>query len=236
MDCLEFEAQLDAVLDQRLDPRIPALQEHAETCLACRESLNGAIRVLRGVKAWRKTVPAVNLVDQVELSNRASVTQQSRDVTVRKREERPLGGVFSWSLAAVTAAAICLMFWAAPFPNGSRSSQRGVAKSGPVKPQAETLTPAPKHLEPANFEIVLASAEGAYSHLAEESVAVAQDFALLMPSSGLFRATDSPSKATQSSPSSMNGLLPTNVYPVGDSVENALQFLWQAVPSSEKSS
>ncbi|MDB5385103.1 MAG: hypothetical protein JWM11_749 [Planctomycetaceae bacterium] len=246
MDCLEFENQLQDLLDRREDPRASALQLHASECVACGELLTGAATLLHGVHVWRKSLPAVQLVDRIlsacdlinlgQIDVGSVVVEHARpidggDVRVnRSVPEKVQPGIRAWGLVAASAAALCFMFWSASAQKISQTGPRGYASSRGLKSKLDPIASAKPDLG-----TVLASAGKAYSHLAQETAVAAQDFALLMPSSGFFRSAELPRAGVKAPASDSRGLLPENIYPVGDSVENALQFLWQAVPGVEKS-
>jgi hypothetical protein len=253
MECREFEIELQDRLDLRQDPRSPALQAHAAGCEACATSLASAKLLLRGVAAWKMTLPTVELAariaSQLVTVESAAHIASPRDVASHVVSDRRSGpvysGPFAWGLVTTSAAALCFMFCSTAFQPNSQSPLRNLAnrQSSKSKVSATAMaTPNVMRNEPAanqkdvnpNLNTVLASAGQAYSHLALETAAVAEDFALLMPAQGFFRDSD-PSRIDKAAvPSNSNGLLPETVYPVGDSVENALQYLWQAVPGTQK--
>jgi hypothetical protein len=249
MECREFEIELQDRLDLRQDPRSPALQGHADSCEPCRTSLASAKLLLRGVTAWKKSLPTVELAARIA-SQLGSVESpihiaSPREVVSHAVSDRRSGpvysGPFAWGLVTTSAAALCFMFCSAAFQQNSQSPSRNLANRQGSKSKAlATVMVAPNGSSAKqtganpNLDTVLASAGQAYSHLAQETAAVAEDFALLMPTQGFFRASDPSRIDMDAVPSNSNGLLPETVYPVGDSVENALQYLWQAVPGTQK--
>jgi len=245
MDCLEFENELQTELDERRDPNTPRLRAHAAECAPCRRSLTDAMLVLSGVFAWRKTLPSINLVDQIDYAQHPLIQRlQANDSPGSNLIRRAPGSwseaTFARALIAVSAAALCFMFWSANSPSESTQiANRALVRARQLNSNQLSHSnsfQAEPNLVTTDLKMVLASAEGAYSHLAQESVAVAHDFALLVPPGGLFRSMNTSDSGVPPSSEKVQGLLPANVYPVGDSVESALQLLLQAVPGVEKSS
>lgn len=240
MDCHEFESQVQDRMDQRQDPRSPALEAHAATCESCHDSLANALILLRGVAAWHGSMPSVDFVDRLALAglvvNDPKTGPDRPDVVEVQKGTNPvtagkLSGALSWGMVATSAAALCFMFWPASNPQDPRAIQRSIASQRSSNEMRARPTPT----EP-DLETVLASAGQAYSHLARQTAtAAAQDFALLMPSQGFFRSTKSSQTDVDPVPAKPSGLIPENVYPVGDSVENALHYLWRVMPGVEKS-
>lgn len=258
MDCVEFETRLRDRLDQRLQPDTPELQVHVHDCHACRQVMSDAKLLLKGISAWKQAIPKIDLTDRLTFGGRLTFASQAssdataashtgpsiRSALIRTQVQPASSGYLARGLIALTATALCYMFIAGPIrftPQELRrelaQQQRNKPKSGVDQEIHHVPTVQAPSIRPDDLKIVLASAEGAYSHLANETVAVAQDFALLMPSGKLFGT--SANTGVQDSDSPMlpaSGILPTNVYPVGDSVESALQLLWQAVPGDNQSS
>lgn len=64
MTCIEFEALLQAFLDEgAFDDEVDGLRAHRETCAACRESWDRARLLADAIVAWREDLPDVDLVD-----------------------------------------------------------------------------------------------------------------------------------------------------------------------------
>jgi hypothetical protein len=94
----------------------------------------------------------------------------------------------------------------------------------------------PEKAVDADLELVLVSAGEAYSRLAEQTATAANDFSLLIPPKGLFTLSGMSEERSEAVPMRTDSMLPANVYPLGDSVQDALHLLLQAVPGVEKSS
>ena len=231
MDCQEFEAQLEWRLDERLDPVSPELQAHTDECAPCLERLQGATALLHGVAAWRQTIPAPS----VDLA--ARIAGQLHTASEQKPEIRVANIAASgsrwqaWIVAAGAIVAMWLVFLRPASDSGQPGSQ--IAKVIPAVPVAPP-SPVPQKLPAADLETVLVSAEGAYSQLATETLEAAHDFALLWPTTQAVSTSPVPS-APQQQDSNWNQQWSRELAPIGDSVGDALDFLWRAAPRVEKS-
>lgn len=234
MECVEFEKLLQQRLDERLAPRCAELECHAVACSGCALLLEDACLLSRGVSAWR----AQTAVASPELTTR--VTEQ---VLAIIRSERPVretsGGTIgrrvvqaeapqtwqAWAVLAGTVAAVWCVFLGSTAQQQTNSHSRDVVRFAPPAKQ----TP-PK----ADLGVVLVSAGGAYSHLATESLAAAQDFALLWPASSASTAGELRTPKTEAEESDWSPDLSDELSPISDSVEDAWKFLRRTVPQVEK--
>ena len=234
MECFEFETVLHQRLDERLVPCCPELDRHAETCPACRLLMADAELLSLGVATWRANAPAVSadLTSRVtehllSLSAVRSVEPVTLIVTRTRRVTDSVGPSRtwqSWAVLAASAAAIWLVFFGSVnHQPGNRTDPR-VAVKAPLQPQQSR----------ADLGAVLVSAEGAYSHLANESLAVAQDFALLWPASRSATTTQPPAPGPAGSESPWNPAWPSELAPISDSVEDAWNFLRRTMPDVSK--
>lgn len=228
MECFEFETQLQQRLDERLAPRCAELDAHAATCPACDLLFEEVAMLSRGVAAWRTGQPAVSS----ELS--AKITQHVLKIIcdeqpVRQTTVRPLRQAAQtqspqvWQTWAVFAGAIAAVWFVFVGSTVQRPDQRVAAVSvhtEPSKPKADLGT-------------VLVSAEGAYSQLANESFAAAQDFALLWPASSA--SSERPSPAPMGTGSELSPAWSPELAPISNSVEDAWNFLRRTVPQVQKS-
>lgn len=239
-ECQEFEALLEQRLDERLDPRTVELQAHAEQCVVCRERLRQATLVLHAVSAWRKTLPgpSESLIPRVLASLPRSSDRTTTLPQVKVRALPPDQAPGKWQMVAVAAASIAamwLIFLGTAFQD-NRHPGRNLASVGPWTPPTVTPVPVPASIAPQpDFETVLVSAEGAYSQLATETLEVAQDFALLWPSSqAVSDNSTSPQPTPQIPATDSTSDWADDLAPISDSVGDALNFLWRAAPSVEK--
>lgn len=240
MDCREFEAELDRRLDERLDPRTPELTAHAERCVGCGELLRDAVLLLRGVTAWKQSLPAHagDLAARItrDVSGAPGVRPQ-----VRSSAEAGSGKWQAWIVVAGSIAAMWLMFVGSPFHH-SRGTDHRVAAIGHLNSDASappTIDRVPatgRRAElDADLDTVLVSAEGAYSQLADKTLEAAQDFALLWPTSQAVSDSTSPSIKPQNPDTNWHQSWPRELTPIGNSIGDALDFLRRAAPQIEKS-
>jgi hypothetical protein len=263
MDCSEFEIRLAERLDLRQDLQSAGLHVHAESCESCRQSLLDAKILLQGVAAWRQSLQHFHVLERISITELTRSIEQSptaekvtaEKVVVRKADDRVRSGFLAWGLVGTSAAALCFMFGSAAFQQNSPLGQHRLV-SRHTDNSAERIAHEITHKNHENnvqtdasvpttakpdLETVIASAGHAYSQLAQESAAAAKDFALLMPSRSLFTVSElpnsedtAPNPGNSPAPAKSNPMFPGTVYPVGDSVENALQFLWKSVPGMDR--
>lgn len=232
MECLEFETLLQQRLDERLVPDCPELHSHAAACPACALLLSDAILLEMGVAAWRMQLPVAphdltsRITDQVLNIIRTEQPRLQSEVQVRRAPAQSTAPSTwqTWAVLAATVAAVWLVFAGSIThpPAGRRV--------------AATLTPAPRSQPRADLGSVLISAEGAYSQLANESLAAAQDFALLWPASSASATAQPPSAGSPGPGAEWSPTLSNELAPIGHSVEDAWNFLRRAVPQVQKSS
>ncbi len=232
MECVEFEQLLQQRLDERLAPVCPELDSHAATCPACHLLLEDARLLSRGVAAWRMSAP----VAPSDLASR--ITEQTLAIirdhhtaapTTIKRQQQvvpsdALQSWQSWAVLAGTVAAVWFVFLGSTVPHSTNSS-RAVVRNGALTQQAR-----PK----ADLGVVLVSAGGAYSHLANESLAAARDFALLWPAGSGSATVDTSDPQSDEADTGWSPDLSEELAPIGDSVEDAWNFLRRTVPQVEK--
>lgn len=233
MECVEFEEMLQRRLDERLVPGCPELLAHAVTCPACQLLLEDAGLLSRGVAAWRMSLPVADsdltsrITEDVLAVIRAE--QTASPATIKLRREVGPGDApqswQSWAVVAGTVAAICLVFLGSPArdPVVIRSVTLG-------RYELPVAAPKPK----ADLGRVLVSAEGAYSHLANESLAAARDFALLWPAGNVTSTDASKDPPAEDDAAGWSPDLSEELAPIGDSVEDAWNFLRRTVPQVEK--
>ncbi len=228
MECFEFGALLQQRLDERLAPRCAELDAHAATCPACDHLFEDVAILSRGVAAWRTGQPTVSS----ELSSK--LTQDVLEIIraeqpVRQTAVRPLRQSAQtqapqiWQTWAVFAGAVAAVWFVFVGSTVQRPDQRVAAVrvfTEPSKPKAD-------------LGAVLVSAEGAYSQLANESFAAAQDFALLWPAGSMSSA--SPSPAPMGTGSDWSPAWSPELAPISNSVEDAWNFLRRTVPHVQKS-
>ncbi len=260
MECPEFEILLNQRLDERSDPRCADLQAHAADCPACQLQLEDAGLVLRGVAAWRagSLVATTDLAGRIfeharrelvssgplnthvyqsavqSTVNQSAVNQSTVNQSATHSEVRPnrlpnrgetRHSWHSWAVLAGTVAAVWFVLAGSLLETPKRSQNDSTAIAT-IKPQPLTKTK-------VDLGTVLVSAEGAYSQVANDSFNAAQDFALLWPTTSSNADGALPGPTT--SDSEWNPGWTRELTPLGNSVEDAWEFLRRTVPRVDKS-
>lgn len=239
MECVEFEKLLQQRLDERLAPRCPELDGHAAACSNCELLLDDTLLLSRGITAWRASRPisspelTIRITEQVlavihdEQPVRTTAIRSHRDAS---QSTAPRTWQ-TWAALAGTVAAVWFVFLSSPVRDQTDRQTPAVVRVGSPGLQSQ-----PK----ADLGAMLVSAEGAYSHLANESLAAAQDFALLWPvrspsSTADERRTSQAEKPkAEEEESHWSPDLSDELSPISDSVEDAWNFLRRTVPQVEK--
>lgn len=242
MECDQFESELQRRQDARMVLAAPELEAHAANCSACQSRLTDALLLESGIAAWLLKPVSVSaefadrLTAQLQQLQRQSATSRPADVVadssaviaIRRppdSEDRPR----VWQGAAVcaaTVAAVWLVF-AGSLGNGPQS-----IAVRPSRPAFQPALPAPA----ADLGTVLASAQGAYSHMANDSLAAARDLALLWPTTTESNPTPASSNTPNSGNDAWDADLSKDLAPISSSFGDALEFLKRTVPQSAKSS
>ncbi|MDB5339457.1 MAG: hypothetical protein JWN70_5076 [Planctomycetaceae bacterium] len=231
MECFEFEARLHQRLDERLAPQCPDLQAHAATCPACDLQLHDATLLSRGIASWRTTLPVASsgltskITEQILAIIRAEQPARPSEVRPYRQSAQTQAPQpwQTWAVLAGTVAALWLVFV------GSTVQQRLDRADHRVADVSEHAESKPK----ADLGAVLVSAEGAYSQLANESLAAAQDFALLWPASSA--SSTAPVPGPTGAGSEWSPAWSRELAPISNSVEDAWNFLRRTVPQVQKS-
>lgn len=233
MECFEFEALLQQRLDERLAPRCAELDAHAATCPECNRLAEDAALLSRGVAAWRTSLPVASSGLTSQMTEQVLATLRAEPPAPRSIDLRPQRQLAhtetpqrwqTWIVLAGTVAAVwCVFLGSSAEHHAARVAHRMTA----VSPGAEQLKPK------ADLVAVLVSAEGAYSQLANESLAAAQDFALLWPARSVPSTT--PAAVPSGTGSEWSPVWSPELAPLSNSVEDAWNFLRRTVPQVPKS-
>ena len=255
MECVQFESELQQRQDTRQALASPELEAHATNCIACRNQLMEALLLQFGVAAWlrKPPSPAADFADRLTAKVLAvsaqpvasemsyAATHASETVSLCRpgvADETPRTWQ-GWAVLAASVAALWLVF------AGSIDDRQQITAT---RPHRQATRPVPRPPD-ADFGTVLASAQGAYSHMANDSLAAAQDLALLWPVTAAsadqnpVKSTNAKSTTAPSSSDDSNGAggtwdagLSDDLAPISNSVEDALNFLRRTMPQSQKSS
>lgn len=201
MQCHEFEARLQELLDERLSPAAdPALSAHAAQCSACRGSQAVWSAMLTGISAHPRPAGRADLAQRVLAELRM---RPADDKSILKPALR-------WAAAALLIATT-LALWNAP-------DDRPVAEDAP--PPAPQWTDAPPEPRPVDEPAAPASDLG--SALADAWL-LAPGFET--PESTREETQESPE------PSLWGAELSAGLRPLADSTSDAWDFLMTALPA-----
>ena len=161
--------------------------------------------------------------------NQSAVNQSATHSEVRPNRLSNRGETrhswHSWAVLAGTVAAVWFVLAGSLLETPKRSQSDSTAIA--------TITPQPVTNPKVDLGTVLITAEGAYSQVANDSFNAAQDFALLWPTTS--SNADAASPGTTTSGSEWNPGWTRELTPLGNSVEDAWEFLRSTVPHVEKS-
>ena len=111
MTCIDFQNQLQAMIESRVMDDREALASHAESCKSCRETWEQHAILEAVIPAWKAQVPQVDLADKVMLSllSRTGTVQQhaatSSNNTARPTQRRGSFGIVMTAAACLFLAA-----------------------------------------------------------------------------------------------------------------------------------
>jgi hypothetical protein len=230
MNCAEFDVELNRVLDRRTGEELAVLQPHAEQCADCRQALDRARGLLEAITAWRGAVPEVDLANAVVLAcaevspSPAAIENQSS-----KRSVQTAGSVVVTASSSrhqrraiyATLVALSSMLLLAVYLLSSNPESPTIVEKTPGLPRE-----APANKPPVDPELALLDQAGdAYGRLAKSAAGALEEFAVIViPGAGgavpTVRTSDSADEPL------LEGLQ-QQLQPVGRSLGNALDFLWE---------
>lgn len=235
-DCAAWDELLQQALDERGDLRTAALAAHPQQCAECAMLWNiqqqlASETQLTAISA-KQVSPVLTGKILAQLAELARVPETTSTVTPQT-EVAPVTGARSpaqprtlWWLAACCAAVLWGVFW----------SPRAIAPVSHTQ-QATVVTEVTEPASPTDLQAIVSTAGSAYQTLQHETVAAAQEFALLLPpqaTAALSSANAVPQNAASSSYLPVPAL-PSGLQPIQQSVREGLDFLWLTVPQDLKS-
>ena len=254
MNCIEFEAAIEHAVEVR--QRLPSVSlEHTASCADCQALLERHRQLDTAIVAWRASKPRPGLADAVlaelalpvRLGDRDAMEDlknyndfssveavfEPRSVSVQidsraKRKARPA------QLAMVSVAA-CL-FAAVVFVTryAGRNHQNGheMTRISPVQVREFAVVDQPPDVS-GTLTAVFSDLRSEYREMASETSAVAREMVNAIPHRVSVSALPDPDEIRLHSSSNEMGSI---WKPIGNRVESALGFLWQAIPSEVPSS
>ena len=230
MNCAEFELELNRVLDRRALDDLGALQLHTATCAGCRQSLEQSRWLMEAITVWRAAVPEVDLADAVALAcseevdvRTESVVRPASVVTARLTES-PFGTAVStrrpWAvystLAALAASLLVAILLISDRPGAPTEPGNGaVVQEG---------SPSGGRTDEAELAL-LGQAGDAYGRIARSAAGALEEFAVIViPGAGTTASRRQPVDSTEGR---LSDGLPHQLQPIGRSLGDALDFLWE---------
>lgn len=244
MNCVEFESELQRGLDRGSLGDEGALQGHLRTCEACRESWDRTRLLIEAISAWRLELPDVTLIEAVvaaresgrlpevadpsdeELLRPVALTDSlmgrpAKSGLVASLRSRRAWFALATGVAAVVAAAVFLPPGAPQQPLDPDLVQRESKSEPPGIPQFDPQ-PSINPRGPVDPE---------FSPLARSAVGVLEDFAWVV--------TPAPVAADDQRNAGEGELwidsLQHQLRPIGKSLGDALDFLWEVGERADNS-
>lgn len=231
ISCTEFQRLLDEAVESDGDVTASSLSEHAAACTECRAHWQRHCVLERAVTMWRAEVPVVDLVDTI-------VARNAFDQPTRAKETQPVASRTdkfertpqrqAWGSVAVAAATLLLgslTLFNASFTH--RDRQVASSTLAGKEPNAVAVTDS----NDAELETLVEDAGTAYWTLASQAAeAVAEVSRAVTPTRlALLPIEESESETTQ--PAGWGN----DLKPIGRDFGQALDFLFDAIPSENSS-
>lgn len=215
MNCTDFEDAVQNLLDERQGELSPALKEHLADCERCRIFWQSQQTLLSATRHWAAaTAPlAASSLDAV-----------LRELTLPPVAARPSVRIKTWSLASAAAslaAIVLLTVTMTPTEQAIDANRLTTARSSPL--EAEPPEPA---LLAETWTQVWSGVSAEYQQMSQATSRVLDDFAVLPEPAGLLLLAP-PGEPAATEPSA-NWLRIDR--PVSERVEQAFDFLWDALP------
>jgi len=245
LPCTEFERRLEAAIEERRLPEA-ALREHAAGCERCRAAWEQYALLDDAIAAWRAGVPDVDLADAI-LSRLAfdSQTTAPAPLAAQNLPAAPSRRRARWvAVASASAAALFAALLLSPLARVNDAPE--VARDQPVLPSAAPVIPStPDPAEPsapvvavrpavdendddAELTLLVRDAGSAYLGLANGAAEAVAQGAVLLPAVALVSGDGA---TADEAPASWVDQFRRDLTPIGRNIENALEFLLDAVPA-----
>ncbi len=251
MNCSEFEAALDELVESRGHHQSDSAVAHRQSCPSCESLWHDHCLLESAIFVWRPVEVPASLSDQVlrSLADPSSpLPGELPTVTLRSHLVEPAGLLprqshrKNWVVAA-TVVCVAMTCWMATRrmdslrengPAVARTTQNG---SRPSTGERQSVGAGVEVSEVGVSEsvvAVLADLNAEYQELARETTATARDIAAVMPQSVAWPQTVLPVReellvndGTDSAPQPGAELGRS----IGDQIGQAIGFLWETVPS-----
>ncbi len=244
MNCTEFERTLHEAVESRQTPDSMEFRSHVEHCSACLALWSDFLILDQVVPPWKRRTNDVDLVDRVVAQMRV---QTSADLVGSVGADgvvpQPRIGVRQrWAVVAIAAAVLLLLL--RPFGLGLQTStpnsERDLSgvRDAAVRTDAGSLlvvvadgvpkfeTRAGGQDEIREVDAFIEDAGSVYMGLAREAADTVRDVAFLFPTFEEQRVSVEPESTL---PNWLDDF-GENLQPIGRDVENAIEFLLDAVP------
>lgn len=253
MNCADFESLLQQHLDRDLILNDEAFRAHSESCRSCRVAWDQARLLADAIGAWRDQLPDVDLVDAVIAAHDLTRAEMPRGILSRgilavtsvthpepvPQRSLPASATPGTSLPAtkrqlrylLTASVVAVLAGAAflLLRNPLRTTEQEPSIATHAQPDAPPAgTPAIGENEVA----LVHQATAAYDSLAQSAAGALEEFASIV-----IPARDAASAAPQKSAENDRWIdgLQDQLRPIGESLGDAFDFLWEAGQAPENS-
>lgn len=242
MNCIEFETAAERVVETRQSPS-SGMTEHLSSCAGCRQIWERQQQLDSAIAAWKIAQPRINLANAVlnELARPASILDRELDFTdIPVHHASEPGSVVTRAslntnvpqvpsrssplpLLATAACLVIAILFAMSFSSNDRhelASRQNVVPATQVDAElpldmSETLT------------AVISDLRSEYRDVATETTAIAREMV-----GGISPSVEMSPLATDAAELLRDSKDFVRMFsPIGDGVESALGFLWQALPS-----
>jgi len=241
LPCTEFDRRLEAAIEERRLPEA-ALREHAAGCERCRAAWEQYALLDEAITAWRAGVPDVDLTDSVlsRLAFDSQTTAPAATVAAVHSRRRA-----RWiAVASASAAALLVALLLSPLARVNDAPE--VAGNQPVLPAtgpansstpeaAEPLAPVvavrpavDENDDDTELTLLVRDAGSAYLGLANGAAEAVAQGAMLLPAVALVSGDG---VTVDEAPASWVDQFRRDLTPIGRNIENALEFLFDAVPA-----
>jgi len=252
MNCMEFDQTLNECIESRRPAGVGPMREHAANCRACGKRWELEVILWRAIPIWKDQTPAVDLVDGVlgklafddqrsmksvrlscdvaGLGEADSRTQDSIGRVHRRMSPQQTG----WQSIAILVTVASLLFMLAftlarPVtvdqnipPSGGQIAADNIEADNPLQQSNQD--------EP-EIDSLLRDAGSAYLVLAEGAAHVLTDARMLLPPTDFNDSEFGSDQDSSNQRASGSGKWRRELQHLGRDLENAVDFLLDAVPA-----
>ena len=230
MNCSEFEATLEALVESRGSRMTDEAAAHRQSCPACTQLWRDHCLLDAAVTLWRPVEAPASLTDIVlrTLSDDGPLlSPKQAEIEIGSRPQAASG---RWVVAATAACLALACLFAVR--QGGDERDRPMARRGNSSDDRTSLTKAAPVEVSESVVALLADLKAEYRGLADETRATAQDFAAALPQPMSWPNVPLPGgEMEDASPQPVSEIGRS----IGDQIGQAIGFLWQAVPGDDPS-